>query len=167
MQPRNQARPLATLALAALSWPAAAQERPSLLPTRDVSVTYRADGSGRGPVEMRLSWLNAEETMRMDLPGGAGWSLTDMRDGRVRMVIEAQRVVMELPPGSTGRNPAQPSASTRFRRIGSETILGHRCDVWHFEDGEQRGEACITADGVMLRAQGNSQGQQGQLVQNR
>ncbi|MBX9700428.1 MAG: hypothetical protein K2X74_13395, partial [Acetobacteraceae bacterium] len=72
--------PLAALILAATALPAATQDRPPLHPSRDVSVTYRVEGSPPGPgvpnpgaMEMRLSWNNAEQKMRMDMPGGAGW----------------------------------------------------------------------------------------------
>ena len=147
-----------------LALPAAAQDRPPLTPTRDVSVTYRAEGGGPNSGEMRLSWLNAEKKMRMDLPGGAGWSLTDMRSGQVVMVMEAQRMVMELPRDPSSANPAQPSPTARFTRGGTETVLGHRCTVWRYEDGEHRGEACVTAEGIMLRSQASSGGHRGSMT---
>src|SRR5215212_4264158 len=68
-----------------------AQDRPPMVPTRDISVTYRAEGGGAPgeTAEMRLSWLNSEQKMRMDLPGGIGWSVTDMRSGQAFMVNDA------------------------------------------------------------------------------
>jgi hypothetical protein len=149
---------VATLAAAAAPLrPAAAQDRPPMMPSRDVSVTYRVEGGGQSS-EMKLSWLNAQQTMRMDLPNGAGWSLTDMKSGRIRMVMDPQRMVMEVPrqAGAAGGPPMQPSPTARFTRGGTESILGQTCTVWRMEDGGTRGEACVTADGVMLRSQGAS-----------
>ena len=44
---------LAPLAALLLAWPAWAQERPLLVPTRDVSVAYRASGREEGRAEGR------------------------------------------------------------------------------------------------------------------
>ena len=79
---------LASLAvLAAL--PVAAQDRPPLLPTRDVSVLYRITSAPGGAAaagqEMRWSWLTAEQKLRMDLPGGLGWTVMDQRARRGSM----------------------------------------------------------------------------------
>lgn len=152
--------PLAAMLLA-LALPAAAQDRPPMQPGRDVAVTYRAEGGPPGQAsqaEMRLSWLNAERKMRMDLPGGIGWSVTDTATGATFMVQEAQRVVMRMPPDPSRPNPMQPPADMRFTRRGTETILGHSCTVWGFAGAEGEGEACVTADGVMLRSKGNAPG---------
>jgi Domain of unknown function (DUF4412) len=137
---------------------AAAQDRPPVNPTRDVAVTYRIEGGGQSG-EMRLAWLNAAQTLRADLPGGSAWSLTDMRSGRIVMVMDAQRAAMEIPRDTaSGAGPIQPSPTARFTRAGTETILGQRCTIWRMEDGGHRGEACVTEDGVMLRSRGSSPG---------
>jgi hypothetical protein len=157
------------LALAALlgAGDAAAQDRPPLFPTRDVSVSYRmtsAQGAPGGQPAlpgMTLSWLAAAQTMRVDL-AGMGWMVADHRAQRGFMVMEQMRMVMNIPmdqvAGHTGLSP-----TARFRRTGSATVAGHGCTVWSFEDGRDRGTACVTADGVMLRAEGTAQGQSGTM----
>ena len=156
---------LAAILLAAASLPAAAQERPPMHPTRDVSVTYRAEaGAGAPGGEMRLSWLSAERKMRMDLPGGAGWSVTDLRTGEIFMVQEAARVVMQLPPDPSRPNLTQPGPDVRFTRGGTETLLGQRCTVWTVRGDQGEGEACITEDGVMLRSRGAGAGMAGTMT---
>ena len=163
--------PLAAALLLATLAPAAAQDRPPLHPSRDVSVTYRVEGgapgpgaANSGPMEMRLSWNNAEQKMRMDMPGGQGWSVTDMRTGGIFIVQDAARMAMQMPPDPSRPNPAQPGPDMRFTRGGSDTVLGHRCTTWTIRGPEGEGEACITAEGVMLRSRGAAMGASGSMV---
>lgn len=152
---------LATMALAA-GLPIAdlaAQERPPLYPTRDVSITYRVTGARapQGMPNITLSWLAAAQAMRMDM-GGMGYLVADHRAQRSFMVMEQMRMVMDLPMEN-----AQTSlpAEGRFRRTGSATVAGLPCTLWNYEHGGDRGTACVTADGVTLRAEGSSGGQSG------
>jgi hypothetical protein len=147
------------LALAAA--PALAQDRPPLFPTRDVTVTYRLTGgqSQAAPV-MTIAWQAASQTMRLDTSGMGGWMVADHRNQRAFMVIEQARMVMDVPVGQALQQAGQ-SATATYRRTGSDTVAGNACTVWSFQDGGNSGTACVTADGVMLRAQGSSQGQTG------
>lgn len=145
---------------------ASAQDRPPATPTRDVGVTYRVTGvadQGSGPVDMRMSWLNAEQKLRMDLPGGIGWSLLDQRTQRIVMVLEQLRMVAEVPV-QDGLTAMLPNA--RFTRGANATVAGHPCTVWRYEGGGGKGEACVTTDGVMLRAHG-TRGARGGTVEAR
>jgi hypothetical protein len=40
------------------------------------------------------------------------------------------------------------------KKVGSETIAGLKCDIWETdaEEGEAAGQACITRDGILLKA---------------
>ncbi|MGG5887720.1 hypothetical protein ACLF3G_11330 [Falsiroseomonas sp. HC035] len=157
------------LAVAApiLAGAAAAQDRPPLFPTRDVSVAYRVTETQARPAGqpalpgMTLSWLAAAQTMRVDL-AGMGWMVADHRAQRGFMVMEQMRMVMNIPMDQVAKHTGM-SPTARFRRTGSATVAGHGCTVWNFEDGNDRGTACITTDGVMLRAQGSAQGQSGSM----
>jgi hypothetical protein len=156
---------LAALALATAlpALPARAQERPPLFPTRDVAVTYRVSGP-QAPANMpamNIAWLAAAQTMRVDL-AGMGWMVADHRAQRGFMVMEQMRMVMNIPMDQVaGRTGLSPNA--RFRRTGSGSVAGHGCTVWSYEEGADRGTACITNDGVMLRAEGTGQGHSGTL----
>ena len=148
-------RILPALLLAAL--PATAQERPVMVPTRDVAVTYRVTaGQGQGH-ELRMAWLVAERKLRVDAEGAPGWSVIDQQAKRMLVVMEQQRAVLEV-PANTGPGglsiPTEPPASARFSKGGSATVAGLRCTIWRYEDGDKRGETCLTADGVMLRSSG-------------
>ncbi|TDH58095.1 DUF4412 domain-containing protein [Dankookia rubra] len=155
-------RILPALLLAAL--PAAAQERPVMVPTRDVAVTYRVTaGQGQGH-ELRMAWLVAERKLRVDAEGAPGWSVIDQAAKRMLVVMDQQRAVLEV-PANTGPGglslPTEPPASARFAKDGSATVAGLRCTVWRYEDGDKRGETCLTADGVMLRSSGGQRDGQG------
>lgn len=153
---------ISALAAGLLALPALAQEQPPLSPTRDVSVTYRV-AAGQ---EMRMSWLVAEQRMRVDMPGGAGWLVVDQNSRTMFMVMDQQRMVMELPmqggPGGVSI-PTRPPDSARFTRGGTATVAGLSCTIWRYVDGATRGEACLTADGVMLRSSGTHDGQGGSV----
>jgi hypothetical protein len=153
---------LATLLL--LSAPGLAQERPQIYPTRDVSVTYRVSGSGapQGNLPpLTMSWIAATQTVRMDI-AGLGYVIADHRNGRGFMVMEAQRMVMDVPM-QQAMQQFGPSPNATYRRTGTDTVAGVSCTVWSYQDGPSTGTACITADGVMLRGQGTRDGQSGTL----
>lgn len=153
-----------------LALPAAAQDRPPAHPTRDVAVTYRFEGASAAPgapatsAEMRLSWLNAEQKMRVDPPGGQGWMVTDTRTGNTIMVQDQARMVMQMPRDPSMPNPSEPPPGTTFTRGATETLLGHRCTVWQMKSDQGEGEACVTDDGVMLRTRGSAQGASGGMT---
>lgn len=153
---------LAALLPAAL--PAAAQDRPALLPSRDVAVTYLVTvGQGQGHA-LRMAWLVAARKLRVDAAGAPGWSVIDQRANRMLVVLDQQRAVLEM-PANTGPGglsiPTEPPASARFTRAGEATVAGLRCTLWQYEDGERKGETCLTADGVMLRSSGGQGGRTG------
>ncbi|MGX9964378.1 DUF4412 domain-containing protein [Roseomonas sp. F4] len=150
---------LLAVLLATATLPALAQDRPPLFPTRDVAVTYRVTGARAqaGLPSMSIAWLAAQQTMRMDM-GGMGYMVADHKAQRGFMVMEQMRMLMDIPMEQA--NTGLPSGGT-FRRTGSDTVAGHPCTVWSFQDGQNNGTACVTADGVMLRAQGTSGGESG------
>lgn len=151
---------LAALLTLAIALPATAQERPLLVPSRDVTVAYRASGSGEGRApEMRLSWLVARGLLRVDLggPGGStggglGYLVTDTRGANGFLVMEANRMVMDLPAGQNPAAGALLRESARYQREGTDRVAGLTCTTWRIELEGQTSRACITADGVMLRA---------------
>jgi len=142
---------LAALLLAAP--PALAQDRPSLTPARDVAVTYRVAAEGQEG-EVRMAWLAAQNLLRMDLPGGQGWMLVNLRDGSGFLAMEPMRALMALPPGASAHERLSASPNARFAREGEDRVAGTPCTNWRVEDQGEGGRLCITADGVVLRADG-------------
>jgi hypothetical protein len=140
----------AAVLLAAPALPAAAQDRPLASPSRDVAVTYRL---AAGPAqEMRLSWLAAERRMRLDMPG-QGYMVIDQRDQRAFMVMDEQRMVMEIPFAQNTRRMGQLPPGARLTREGEDRVAGTPCTVWAYQEGGRTGRSCITEDGVVLRVQ--------------
>ena len=152
---------IAAALIVALPLAAQAQDRPQIYPTRDVAVTYRVSGQGQG-AELTMQWSAAQRLMRMNMPGGVGYMVADHQNQRGFMVMEAMRTIMDVPmQQAAGVQQAMQDAN--FSRGGTEKIAGTDCTVWRYQGQGQNGEACITADGVMLRAQGTAQGQQGRM----
>jgi hypothetical protein len=141
--------------------PALARDRPPLTPTRDVAVTYRVTGPAaqQGAPPVVVAWNAAAQLMRSEVPG-MGWMVMDLRQGRGFMVMEQMRAIMDIPAGQMGQLPGH-SPSATFRREGTATVAGLPCTLWRVQDGNSQGRSCITADGVMLRAEGSHQGQSG------
>jgi len=154
-------RMILAAAIAVLPIAAQAQERPQIFPTRDVAVTYAVSGQGQG-AEMTMQWLAAQKLMRMNMPGGMGYMVADHQNQRGFMVMEAMRAIMDVPMQQAA-GMQRDMENARFTRGGTEKIAGTDCTVWRYQGQAQSGEACITADGVMLRAQGTAQGQQGRM----
>lgn len=152
---------IAAAMIAALPVAAQAQDRPQIFPTRDVAVTYVVAGQGQ-TAELTMLWSATQRLMRMNLPQGAGYMVADHQNQRGFMVMEAMRVIMDVPMQQAAGYQRE-MENARFTRGGTEKIAGTDCTVWRFERQGQSGEACITADGVMLRTQGSAQGQQGRM----
>ena len=150
-------------ALLAATLPVAtqAQDRPQIFPTRDVAVTYRVAGQGQ-QAELTMLWSAATRLMRMNLPGGAGYMVADHQNQRGFMVMEAMRAILDVPMEQAAGMQRE-LENARFTRGGTEKIAGTDCTAWRYQGPAQSGEACTTADGVMLRAQGSAQGQQGRM----
>lgn len=157
--PRPALAALLTLAAA----PALAQDRPPMTPTRDVAVTYRmlGDMPAGAPQSLGMAWHAASGLLRTDMPG-MGWMVADQRNQRGFMVMEQMRMVMDIPMQQAGQQHGPPPGAT-FRREGTATVAGHPCTIWFYQDGASQGRSCVTADGVMLRAEGTHQGRSGGL----
>ena len=155
---------LAALGAAVSALPAAAQDRPLLLPQRDVAVAYRLVGGPPSVPEMRMAWLAGEGRQRIEMPGGGRATVVDHKDlGASFVVVDEQRAVIPL-PGRAGASmglPGGAGTTGRFTRAGAASYAGLPCTVWRYEDEKQTGEACITADGVLLRGVGTSEGRTG------
>ncbi len=132
-------------------------DRPRLLPSRDVDVTYRASGIGAPPgdkgLEQRVRWQAASRIMRIDPPTPGLFVIIDYVARRMSVVRDANRSVIEMAtPADTTALAGNPGTGDYLRR-GEETVAGLSCTDWetHDRDGRQA-LVCITADGVMLRA---------------
>ncbi|MBB3896858.1 hypothetical protein GGQ83_000284 [Roseococcus suduntuyensis] len=147
--------PQAALAALLLASPALAQDRPQAVPTRDVTVTYQAP---QGAGEVRMSWLAARGLMRMDMPGNQGWMVVGPEAGGGFVVMQAQRMIMDLPPSQEAEaRRFAPGPNARFTREGTDRVANTPCTIWRVVEGNDSARVCLTADGVTLRAEAVNQ----------
>jgi hypothetical protein len=149
---------LCLLAPALLAVPALAQQAPAAMkPTRDVAVTYRMAGAPTGapagtPQEIRMAWAVSAGKQRVDPPGAQGWMLIDQRAGSAVMVMDAQRMVMTLPPQAAAAMTQGVPPGATFARKGIAQVAGQSCTEWDVKIPQGASTICLTEDGVMLRA---------------
>jgi hypothetical protein len=161
----ERAWPAAALAaLLALPAPAAAQQRPAFPPTRDVAATYRVSIAAPGVpsvVELRFSARTGRARLDGDLPA---YVLVDLNARRASIVMDQLGVMVDAPPAAGLDQALVLEDGKRFTRRGSDVVAGLRCTVWDVVADAASGTACVTADGVVLRASGHDrQGRTGSL----
>ncbi len=140
--------------------PGGAQDRPTILPTRDVVVTYRASGPVQGQQrqqELKVAFTNGGKLMRVEGIGGpaaTGYVIVDHTTQRMTMVMVEDRRFMEVPVNNAFSRGFLVSDTMKFARRGGETVAGVKCTVWDITSADGNGNACLTEDGVMLRGNG-------------
>ena len=129
-----------------------------LTPTRDVDVVYMMVQAGApgGPrvVEERMRWAAAAGKLRIDPPTRGMWVVMDTGARRISTVREADRSVLDI-EARARPCPALPCPAARRRSSGAATdsVAGVPCTEWQTSDVTGTPTlACITADGVLLRA---------------
>ncbi|MCR0983056.1 hypothetical protein [Roseomonas populi] len=145
---------LPALILSLAAGGALAQSRPATFPTRDVAVTYSVLGnaSPQTPREFAVAVLASEGLLRVETPSLPGWGLADRRTGRMEMVMDSMRMVTPSPLKQEEATRYLRMAETaRLTRAGTASQAGQSCTNYRWEQQGQRGTACITADGVLLR----------------
>ncbi len=142
----------------------AEDEHPLLAPTRDVTVTYQLSGADRGREvrKARVAYADGGQRMRVDY---YRWEETAVPFSSMIIDRPARRIVVLLPerhsyverkletaPEGLGVLPAV--ATMRYAVIGAASVAGLDCTDWRLQTvdkGEDRGTACVTADGVVVR----------------
>jgi hypothetical protein len=140
--------------LAGLLALAAAPARPTFPPTRDVAVQYHAVISDKTAPHAFLLRYRAEDARARldgDLPG---YVLVDLRPPRAQIVMPKLQLVFDLPADAGLDQVLTLGNRAQFARAGTETIAGLSCTRWRISGPQASGTACVTADGVVLRAEG-------------
>ena len=140
---------LAAAAGIAAAVPARAEDKPPVVPQRDVDVQYSIAGRpGAQPRQQRIRWSAAQSRMRIDPPSPGLYMIGDFQTGRMEVVKPADQSVLDMGPGSF-----DPHADASFRKLGGDEVNGLACTNWQTADnGGQPTVLCLTGDGVMLRA---------------
>ncbi len=145
--------PVLAQAVLLMSGPASAQDRPITVPTRDVDVVYRVGGG----LEQRMRWGVTLGKLRVDPPSPGLYMVLDTRTRVMETVREGERTVLQIdaagqPTG--GQIPSGAPPGQNFVRHGDAQVAGLACVMWDTVDTSgQATTACLTADGVMLRAE--------------
>ena len=138
-----------TCAAAPVPTPAANDAGPLAHPSRDVDVTYRIVRGDRVLSE-RMRWQAATQRQRVDPPSAGLFVVIDYRTGRMDTVQAADREVLDM--------AAPPSATGTYVRRGEDQVAGLPCTDWEATASDGRPTvACVTDDGVMLRATAGGQ----------
>jgi hypothetical protein len=145
-------RSIAAALIAALPATAGAQDRPELFPTRDVTVTYHMSLAGGPVMEWTEQWsarLRAVRSTRTISDETTYWVF----DYRLQNGFEVQERTQAIRGVLVGRPlRAYPwMENVRFTRGGSGQVAGLGCTAWHYQGKDTSGDACMTADGVLLR----------------
>lgn len=127
---------------------AMAQNAPPPFPTKDVTVIYKTQG---GP-EMQMSWLVADQRVRIDMTGGAGAMLMDVRGRKGFMLMDEQKMAMELPQDAMPAQTGQIPDGAKVTKGSTDTVAGLSCIIWLTEFQGVKSRSCVTTDGVMLAA---------------
>ena len=145
---------LATALLAAA--PAAAQDKPKLLPDRDVDLTYTVSAQGTTaakadkPITQRVRWLAADHMQRIDGPGDTV-VLADRATSYITIVSSRTKSYIKLDAPAGGVfNPDQHAA---FTRGDASSVAKTACTDWKWLDADTKKPRtlCATDDGVVLR----------------
>ena len=144
--------------LGLVALPAFGQERPVHLPTRDVAVHYRVLGRAAQQVRaIQVRFIAARRQLRVEPDDGAmGFLLVDPTALTARMVVPGVHHFVDLPIARDRRATLLLSDGLGYARRGQARVAGYECTVWDVRSGADTATACITADGVLLRAQGKS-----------
>lgn len=135
---------------------AAAQDRPNLLPTRDVDITYQVTRPGEPRLRERVRWKAADGLERVDIPGGA-ISIFDHKTHYVTVLERQSHSYLKLE--SPSRGPIEPDPNAPLTRGGEANVAGLGCTVWNWINPEDQKpfSVCVTNDGVPLRLREDGQ----------
>lgn len=131
--------------------------------------TYATNVDGEGPKEMTLE-VAGEKKMRFEMPhfdaarAAAGATMVGVFDETTSRYImfaggegaAKAAVVMPFEENIFDMFHAwQNEAGERPTKVGADSVAGLKCEVWELAadaEGEAASQACITRDGIILRA---------------
>lgn len=134
--------------LAAVS--ARAQDKPKLLPDRDVDITYRVTDRSDAPIKQRVRWLATDHLQRIDGPGNT-FVLADRTTTYVTIVSPRTKSYLKVAEPAGGLFKADHPGS--LTRGGTSNVVNLACTEWTWISAstQKPRTLCATDDGVMLR----------------
>ena len=150
--------------------PGVAAAQPTLIPGRDVAVEYRLSGAavdqipGGAPDGVRLAWDASGQRLRAEPIGRPIYALTDLQRRVADIVFAGQGAYMQARIKGGDPQTLLAGRDIRFTRRGAAHVLGMECTIWAIQSQKINGTGCVTADGVILRAEGTIDGRPGSLT---
>ncbi len=142
----------------------AAQDRPLLRPTHDVTVSYDVDAPQVPVRQVRAQIAAGLRRARID-SGDATTLLLDPVSGQGVLMLNGLHMYSVLAGRGRGLDEYLLDPSMQFTRAGTATVAGLPCTEWHVRSPRGAGTGCVTGDGVLLRFSGtDSRGRAGSLV---
>jgi hypothetical protein len=138
--------PTAVLALLMVG-PVAGAEKPQLLPTQDVDVSYDVALPSQPRIRERMRWLAAEQLERVDGPDKST-TIFDRRTHEITLLTPANRTFRKL---DMPRQPEEPAPEAILKRGNESIVAGLHCINWSWIEDVETRTVCITVDGVLLR----------------
>jgi hypothetical protein len=135
---------------------AAAPATPPAMPRVDATILYRVAPAHRPVAVVRVYFAAAGRLLRIDAPEGGSATVLDRAHDTLTLVVDTQRTFLLVPMTRPLPDPFLLGTDMRFTATGVvRRIAGLSCAVWRTRgpDGGD-GTACVTADGVLLAADG-------------
>jgi hypothetical protein len=140
--------PAAALAVLLAGPAVEAEERPQLLPTRDVDVTYRVTRAGESTTWERVRWSAIRHLERVDGPDKAV-TIFDRAGSEITLLNPRSRTYRKLEGAS--HSPIEPEQGATLKRGAASKILGLSCTDWSWLANDETHTVCTTPDGLALR----------------
>jgi len=148
MTPLPRLPSLAGVVLLLIGSATEAQERPQLVPSRDVDISYKITRPNQPAIVERRRWLAGERLERVDGPDKST-TIFDRNKGEITVLNATNRTFRKLE--DTGRWPPEPDTGVALRRGMEAVIAGLRCIEWTWTEDTETHEVCVTPEGVLLR----------------
>jgi hypothetical protein len=140
--------PITVLALLFLGSSPRAEERPLLLPTRDVEISYKITERHQRPIAERVRWSASEHLERVDGPNKSS-SIFDHNSRGVTLLNGASRTYRKLE--NAPRQLLEPEPGAVLKRGNDSVVAGLPCTDWSWTEDVEKHTVCVTPDGVVLR----------------
>jgi hypothetical protein len=136
--------------LACLLVTPAAAAVPRIVPTRDVTVTYNVRPRDHAPIEVRVSIEAGGARLRITAENLPTAFLVDRRSHMATILLPMLKMFTTVPLGQD--DPEAMLQNAQYERHGREMLAGRSCTDWTADSERGHASACITEDGVILRA---------------
>ena len=139
-----------TILLACLIATPAAAAAPRIVPIRDVTVTYNVRPRDHAPIDVRVSIEAGGARLRITAENLPTAFLIDRPSHMATILLPMFKMFTTVPLGQD--DPEQMLQNAQFERHGREMLAGRECTDWTADSDRGHASACITEDGVILRA---------------